>query len=53
MNENKEFKLEALVEPLCLWYEKEKRCMPWRDLSTSYHVLLSEIMRLQTRLDAA
>ena len=23
MNENKEFKLEALVEPLCLWYERK------------------------------
>lgn len=39
MNENKEFKLEALVEPLCLWYEKEKRSMPWRDDATPYHVM--------------
>ena len=53
MNENKEFKLEALVEPLCLWYEKEKRSMPWRDDATPYHVWLSEIMLQQTRIEAA
>ena len=53
MNENKEFKLEALVEPLCLWYEKEKRSMPWRDDVTPYHVWLSEIMLQQTRIEAA
>ena len=53
MNENKEFKLKALVEPLCLWYEKEKRSMPWRDDATPYHVWLSEIMLQQTRIEAA
>ena len=53
MNENKEFKLEALVESLCLWYEKEKRSMPWRDDATPYHVWLSEIMLQQTRIEAA
>lgn len=53
MKANNEYNLEALVEPLCLWYEKEKRSMPWRDDATPYHVWLSEIMLQQTRIEAA
>ncbi len=48
----KEYELGALVEPLCLWYEKNKRSMPWRDDATPYHVWLSEIMLQQTRIEA-
>lgn len=52
MQENN-YSLEALVEPLCLWYEENKRSMPWRDDATPYHVWLSEIMLQQTRIEAA
>ncbi len=48
-----EYDLGALVKPLCLWYEKNKRSMPWRDDATPYHVWLSEIMLQQTRIEAA
>lgn len=51
--QNKEYSLGALVEPLCLWYEKNKRSMPWREDATPYHVWLSEIMLQQTRIEAA
>lgn len=51
MQEN-DYSLEALAEPLCLWYEKNKRSMPWRDDATPYHVWLSEIMLQQTRIEA-
>lgn len=50
---NSDYCLGALVEPLCLWYEKNKRSMPWRDDATPYHVWLSEIMLQQTRIEAA
>ena len=43
--------LGAVVEPLCLWYEKNKRSMPWRDDPTPYHVWISEIMLQQTRTE--
>ena len=48
-----EYSLGALVEPLCLWFEKNKRSMPWREDATPYHVWLSEIMLQQTRIEAA
>lgn len=51
--ENKEYELGALAEPLCLWFEKNKRSMPWREDASPYHVWLSEIMLQQTRIEAA
>lgn len=48
-----EYQLGALVKPLCLWYEENKRSMPWRDAPTPYHVWVSEIMLQQTRIEAA
>jgi A/G-specific adenine glycosylase len=45
--------LGAVVKPLCLWYEKNKRSMPWREDASPYHVWLSEIMLQQTRIEAA
>lgn len=48
----REYDLGAFVEPLCTWYEKNKRSMPWRDDATPYHVWLSEIMLQQTRIEA-
>ncbi len=47
-----EYALGALAEPLCHWYEKNKRSMPWRDEPEPYHVWLSEIMLQQTRIEA-
>lgn len=52
VQENK-YDLGGLVKPLCLWYEKNKRSMPWREEATPYHVWLSEIMLQQTRIEAA
>lgn len=49
----KEYNLGGLVKPLCLWYEKNKRSMPWREDASPYHVWLSEIMLQQTRIEAA
>lgn len=49
----KRYDLGAFVEPLCMWYKKNKRSMPWRDDATPYHVWLSEIMLQQTRIEAA
>ena len=53
VQKNSDYLLGALVEPLCLWYEKNKRRLPWRDDATPYHVWLSEIMLQQTRIEAA
>ena len=50
---NDMYELGALTEPLCLWYEKNKRRMPWREAPSPYHVWLSEIMLQQTRIEAA
>lgn len=47
------YELRGIVEPLCEWYSKNKRSMPWRDDATPYHVWLSEIMLQQTRIEAA
>lgn len=33
------------------WYEKNRRILPWREDTTSYHVWLSEIMLQQTRVE--
>lgn len=44
--------VEALwVEPLISWFYKNKRKMPWREVSTPYRRWLSEIMLQQTRVD--
>lgn len=44
--------LEQIVEPLLIWYEKNKRNLPWREEPTPYHVWISEIMLQQTRVEA-
>ena len=36
---------------LLLWYDKNKRVLPWRDIPTPYRVWVSEIMLQQTRVD--
>jgi len=48
----KEFDLSVLTEPLLEWYEKNKRVLPWREVSSPYRVWVSEIMLQQTRVEA-
>ena len=43
-------KLSGLLLP---WYDKNKRDLPWRENTDPYRVLVSEIMRQQTRAEAA
>lgn len=46
------YDLGAFVKPLCSWYEKNKRSMPWREQKGAYEVWISEIMLQQTRIEA-
>jgi len=43
--------LHDLAERLLTWYDAHRRTMPWREDPTPYHVLLSELMLQQTRVD--
>lgn len=43
----------AMVTPLCLWYNNNKRVLPWREDKDPYRVWVSEIMLQQTRVEAA
>lgn len=43
--------LKAIVEPLLLWYQQNKRDLPWRHDPTPYRVWISEIMLQQTRVE--
>ena len=36
---------------LLIWYENNKRSLPWRNISDAYKVWLSEIIMQQTRID--
>lgn len=40
------------AEEIVLWYDTNKRSMPWRDTGNPYDVWLSEIMLQQTRIEA-
>lgn len=51
MNNEKE-RLSAMIPPLCIWYEANRKSLPWREQPTPYHVWLSEIMLQQTRIEA-
>lgn len=44
--------LISMIEPLLLWYDKEKRKLPWRDKNNAYYTWVSEIMLQQTRVEA-
>ena len=44
--------LEKLPGALLLWYQANKRELPWRNDTQAYHVWLSEIMLQQTRVEA-
>ncbi len=45
-------RLAAMIPHLCLWYETNRKPLPWRTDATPYHVWLSEIMLQQTRIEA-
>lgn len=45
--------LAAMISPLCSWYNKNKRDLPWRKTSDAYRIWVSEIMLQQTRVEAA
>ena len=40
------------VQALLLWYQQNKRDLPWRHTSDPYRIWLSEIMLQQTRVEA-
>ena len=44
--------LSAVPIPLLLWYDKNRRILPWREEPTPYRVWVSEIMLQQTRVEA-
>lgn len=44
--------MKEIVEPLKLWFEKNKRDLDWRKSRTPYTILVSEIMLQQTRVEA-
>ncbi|MEE0956049.1 MAG: A/G-specific adenine glycosylase [Eubacterium sp.] len=41
-----------LAAALGIWYEENRRILPWREEPTPYHVWVSEIMLQQTRVEA-
>ena len=41
-----------IAEPLLIWYDKNKRILPWRDKDNAYYTWVSEIMLQQTRVEA-
>ena len=43
---------QALPQRLLPWYEANARVLPWRQDREPYHILLSEIMLQQTRVEA-
>lgn len=44
--------LEKIVQPLMLWYDRNKRVLPWRENRNPYYIWISEIMLQQTRVEA-
>lgn len=44
--------MEKIVAPLLVWYDQNKRELPWRRDKNPYHVWISEIMLQQTRVEA-
>ncbi len=48
----KQSQMKEIVVPLLNWYDKNKRCLPWRADREPYHIWVSEIMLQQTRVEA-
>ena len=47
-----ELDFKLLAQPLCSWYRKQARELPWRKDPSPYLVWISEIMLQQTRVEA-
>lgn len=45
-------RLNKIPEPLLVWYDENRRKLPWREVATPYRVWVSEIMLQQTRVEA-
>lgn len=52
MQKQAEFDFHQIPAPLILWYNANKRSLPWRENSAPYQVWVSEIMLQQTRVEA-
>lgn len=50
--ENESRITKEFVEPLLIWFEKNKRDLPWRKNRNPYEIWISEIMLQQTRVEA-
>lgn len=44
--------IQPIVQPLVVWYQKNRRVLPWREAGTPYAIWISEIMLQQTRIEA-
>ena len=44
-------KITAFRQKLLMWYDENKRDLPWRRSNKPYHIWISEIMLQQTRVD--
>lgn len=44
--------MKEIVKPLVEWYQKDHRCLPWREAKNPYYIWISEIMLQQTRVEA-
>ena len=44
-------KITAFRQKLLMWYDENKRDLPWRRSNNPYHIWISEIMLQQTRVD--
>ena len=42
--------IERIRRKLLKWYDGNKRDLPWRRTSDSYHILVSEVMLQQTQV---
>lgn len=45
-------RLAAMTGPLLVWYDENRRILPWREDPSPYRVWISEIMLQQTRVEA-
>lgn len=52
MRKYMDYDYRMISKDLLLWYEKEKRELPWRSRPLPYYVWISEIMLQQTRVEA-
>ena len=50
--ENGDQILTEISAPLLMWYDANKRILPWRDQPDAYRIWVSEIMLQQTRVEA-